>query len=338
MRPSFPLLPLLFITLASACSQNPHVDEATPTAVTAAAAVQTPVTPDDPQDIVADRDHDGVLDPADECPDVAGPAENNGCPYNNDEDYDGDGVIDTDDECPVVPGPITNDGCPDFGSDRDGDFVPDANDFCPNLPGQVYYDGCPFDIDREDRDRDGVLDRFDECPYLPGPRFNKGCPVQGRDRDHDGTPDYRDDCPLVPGPHSHRGCPYPRKEERKVLLEVKESLKFDFDKATIKESSFPALERLVAFMKKYPGSQLKMVGHTDEVGTTQYNQDLSEARVYSVKRYLTAHGISAGRIEVHAKGETQPLVRTDGLRGNALAAAQAKNRRVDMSIRYVTAE
>jgi outer membrane protein OmpA-like peptidoglycan-associated protein len=57
-----------------------------------------------------DADGDGVKDSEDECPNEAGPAENNGCPF---EDRDNDGVLDKDDECPDVAGTVENNGCPE---------------------------------------------------------------------------------------------------------------------------------------------------------------------------------------------------------------------------------
>src|SRR5690606_1185189 len=57
-----------------------------------------------------DSDNDGVLDKDDNCPEEAGPIENNGCPW---PDTDGDGVLDKDDNCPNVPGTVTNKGCPE---------------------------------------------------------------------------------------------------------------------------------------------------------------------------------------------------------------------------------
>ena len=83
-----------------------------------------------------DTDGDGILDKYDECPDVPGLAEFNGCP-----DTDGDGIPDHLDECPDVPGPKENKGCP--WPDRDGDGVPDHLDKCPDVPGPASNNGCP---------------------------------------------------------------------------------------------------------------------------------------------------------------------------------------------------
>jgi OmpA-OmpF porin, OOP family len=84
----------------------------------------------------SDRDHDGIPDELDKCPDEPGPKENDGCP---DVDTDGDGVPDREDACPREPGSRELDGCPD----RDGDQIPDREDKCPDEPGPAENDGCP---------------------------------------------------------------------------------------------------------------------------------------------------------------------------------------------------
>lgn len=83
-----------------------------------------------------DKDKDGILDKDDECPNVWGLKEFNGCP-----DTDGDGIEDRKDDCPTVPGPKENNGCP--WPDRDGDTVLDKDDDCPDVPGLVELKGCP---------------------------------------------------------------------------------------------------------------------------------------------------------------------------------------------------
>ncbi|MCL2723387.1 MAG: OmpA family protein [Polyangiaceae bacterium] len=96
-----------------------------------------------------DRDHDGIVDRDDACPDVPGvpstDPKKNGCPP----DTDGDGINDIEDACPKTPGirtnnPATN-GCPD--PDRDKDGIPNVDDACPDEPGPRDPDparsGCP---------------------------------------------------------------------------------------------------------------------------------------------------------------------------------------------------
>ena len=81
-----------------------------------------------------DRDHDGVVDKDDLCPDVFGLATLGGCP-----DADGDGVPDHLDKCPKVAGSPDMEGCPD----SDGDGIPDHLDRCPNVKGVASMQGCP---------------------------------------------------------------------------------------------------------------------------------------------------------------------------------------------------
>lgn len=138
-----------------------------------------------------DRDGDGVADSADACPDQPGSPLAQGCP-----DADSDGVRDNADACPREPGTAERNGCPVPG-DADGDGVVDANDACPREPGSPSARGCP------DNDDDGIVDRDDACPDAPGTPGLSGCP----DRDGDGVRDVVDLCPDVPGPASNAGCP-----------------------------------------------------------------------------------------------------------------------------------
>jgi len=111
-----------------------------------------------------DTDGDGVADKDDQCPEEAGPAENNGCPWG---DTDADGVNNNDDMCPNEYGYAANNGCP--WPDADGDGVADKDDACPDQPGPAENNGCPW----PDTDGDGILDKDDPCPTEMGPN---GCP------------------------------------------------------------------------------------------------------------------------------------------------------------------
>jgi len=113
-----------------------------------------------------DSDGDGIYDKFDECPDIPGLPEHNGCP-----DSDGDGIPDHLDECPDEPGLPEFNGCPD----TDGDGIPDHLDDCPLEPGPEEFNGCP------DSDGDGIPDHLDDCPDVPGPKSNNGCPEEDVD-------------------------------------------------------------------------------------------------------------------------------------------------------------
>lgn len=86
-------------------------------------------------------------------------------------DIDGDGIPDPLDSCPEVAGSAICRGCPANDSDNDG--VADCNDLCPDTPGSPRDFGCPS----EDTDGDGVNNDKDKCPDDPGPKENCGCPI-----------------------------------------------------------------------------------------------------------------------------------------------------------------
>ncbi len=102
---------------------------------------------------------------------------------------------------------------------------------------------------------------------------------------------------------------------------------FDFDKTAIKPDGAKILDRLIAFLKENSDKKVDLEGHTDSVGTEQYNQGLSERRTASVKDYVTTRGVDAGRISARGFGETKPIA------DNKTAEGRAKNRRVEVKVR-----
>jgi outer membrane protein OmpA-like peptidoglycan-associated protein len=101
---------------------------------------------------------------------------------------------------------------------------------------------------------------------------------------------------------------------------------FDFDKATLKSESFPELNRIVTLMNERPTMQVEIAGHTDPIGTNDYNMGLSERRAKSVGQYIIEKGISSGRITIVFYGETMLIDLSNSKAGNA------KNRRVEFKI------
>jgi OmpA-OmpF porin, OOP family len=89
------------------------------------------------------------------------------------------------------------------------------------------------------------------------------------------------------------------------------SIFFDFDKAVLKPESFPELDRVVQMMSERPTIVIEVAGHTDNIGTVAYNQNLSERRANAVKKYLTSKGIDVVRITAVGYGETKPIVSND---------------------------
>jgi len=268
-----------------------------------------------------DTDGDGVPNRKDKCPNTPAGVyvDMKGCPF----DTDSDGLPDYQDKCPDVNGLPALQGCPD----TDGDGVADNDDKCPNTPLAVDVDatGCPLD-----GDGDGVADYLDKCPgTLAGVTVDaNGCPL---DRDNDGVPDFQDRCPDRAGAASNHGCPEIPAEKKKILNEATKYLSFDFNKATLKLTSYPRLEQIVQILSDYPDYSLSIAGHTDNVGDDAYNLHLSYERAASARQYILSKGLPAERIESRGYGETKPIA------DNATAAGQALNRRVDFAP-YLTGE
>ncbi|MBL7874499.1 MAG: OmpA family protein, partial [Cyclobacteriaceae bacterium] len=101
---------------------------------------------------------------------------------------------------------------------------------------------------------------------------------------------------------------------------------FDFDKYNLKPESFPELNRIIALMNERPTLEVEIAGHTDPVGTGEYNMLLSERRAKSVTRYLVSKGISEKRITTSYFGETRLIDTSNTPEGNR------KNRRVEFKI------
>ena len=101
---------------------------------------------------------------------------------------------------------------------------------------------------------------------------------------------------------------------------------FDFNKATVRKPDDADLQKAIAFIKKYPSSQISLVGFTDSVGSDAYNLKLSERRAEAVKDYLVKHGIDASRIQTSGRGKADPVA------DNKTDKGRAENRRVEVQI------
>jgi outer membrane protein OmpA-like peptidoglycan-associated protein len=99
---------------------------------------------------------------------------------------------------------------------------------------------------------------------------------------------------------------------------------FDFDKATIKPDSEPALQKMKALFDSDKDYKAEIGGHTDNVGDRNYNRKLSGRRAEAVKNWLTAHGVAAARLSSQGYGDAMPLVPND------TADHRARNRRVEL--------
>ncbi|MFH1493210.1 MAG: OmpA family protein, partial [Pseudomonadota bacterium] len=96
----------------------------------------------------------------------------------------------------------------------------------------------------------------------------------------------------------------------------------------------------VGKMKEYPQVEVVLVtGHADRIGSDAYNQKLSQRRADAVKEYLVAQGVETNRIETAAKGESEPVVSCDDVKGKVsgknkkLVECLQPNRRVMVEVK-----
>ncbi len=101
---------------------------------------------------------------------------------------------------------------------------------------------------------------------------------------------------------------------------------FETGKSTLKPSSFKELNELVEVMKNKKGMEIEIAGHTDNVGNTEKNMELSLDRAKAVRNYLIKHGIAANRVTAKGYGDTQPVASNDTAEG------RKKNRRTEVRI------
>ncbi len=101
---------------------------------------------------------------------------------------------------------------------------------------------------------------------------------------------------------------------------------FEFDRSALADDSFPELKRVVELLTDNPGLEIEIGGHTDSVGSTSYNQRLSERRAKAVFDYLVENGIASERVVSRGFGEGKPVA------GNDTSEGRAENRRVEFKI------
>ena len=107
---------------------------------------------------------------------------------------------------------------------------------------------------------------------------------------------------------------------------VMKNIFFDLDSYVLKPESKIELDELTALLKDNPSLQIEIGGHTDNTGTSEYNQKLSENRSITVKDYLVKNGLNTKRITSKGYGETQPIASNDTDKGRAL------NRRTEFKV------
>lgn len=148
---------------------------------------------------------------------------------------------------------------------------------------------APMAAPELDSDGDGVVDRLDRCPGTPpGTRVNAN------------------------------GCP-------DILLTLT-GINFKFDSSVIEPASEQILQQAVQTLNEVSAVDIRIVGHTDSVGSDAYNQALSQRRADAVQAYLINRGIAASRLSSEGMGESMPVAPNDTDEG------RYQNRRVELHV------
>jgi outer membrane protein OmpA-like peptidoglycan-associated protein len=116
-----------------------------------------------------------------------------------------------------------------------------------------------------------------------------------------------------------------RETARGLVLNLPDIL-FDFNKATLVPQAREILSKVAGILLVAKGYRLSVEGHTDSIGSEEYNQKLSDKRAQAVHDYLISSGLSSSIISTRGFGKTQPIA------DNSTAAGRQKNRRVEIVI------
>lgn len=113
---------------------------------------------------------------------------------------------------------------------------------------------------------------------------------------------------------------------RQLRATLEEMVFFDYDEAAIRIDTRSRLEAKLEILRDHPGVHLRLEGHADERGTSEYNIALGNERAESVVRFLTGYGLEGSRFMSVSYGEESPIARGSN------EAAWAQNRRVEFVI------
>jgi outer membrane protein OmpA-like peptidoglycan-associated protein len=116
-----------------------------------------------------------------------------------------------------------------------------------------------------------------------------------------------------------------RETARGLIVNISDVL-FDFDKYTLKPGAREKLAKVSGILLAYPGLKIQLEGHTDSIGSDEYNMKLSQERADSVEQYLLAQGVSADSLSSVGLGKANPVATND------TDAGRQQNRRVEMVV------
>ncbi|OGI09416.1 MAG: hypothetical protein A2Y40_01970 [Candidatus Margulisbacteria bacterium GWF2_35_9] len=145
--------------------------------------------------------------------------------------------------------------------------------------------------------------------------FPLNYPTHIVDSDHDSVGNYLDQCPNTPfgSEVDERGC----------FTKINLNINFKTDKYDVEERYYTRIQEFVKFLKDNPELKVRIEGHTDNVGSKEYNQKLSENRARSVAEFIYGLGIKQSQVSYIGFGLTQAVADNDTEEGRAI------NRRIE---------
>jgi len=124
----------------------------------------------------------------------------------------------------------------------------------------------------------------------------------------------------------------PVKEEVVAETYMIKPIFFDFDSYALSSNAKNKLDGIAALMKRFPSVELKITGHTDALGSLEYNQALSRKRAKAVSDYLASKGIDLTRLNIIGAGETDPVAINRTANNQDSPKGRALNRRVQFTV------
>ena len=240
-------------------------------------------------------------------------------------DTDGDGLNDGDEVNKYKTDPLKADT--DGDGLKDGDEVKYKSDpLKTDTDGDGVSDGAEVnqyktDPAKEDTDGDGLSDGVEVNKYKTDPLKI--------DTDGGGVADGAE---VKAGTNPLESKDDIAKATTTIILEkgkkiILRGVNFETNKATLTQNSKNILEIAYNALVTNPDVQVEISGHTDSVGSDEYNRALSLRRAQAVKNWLVQKGIDGNRLKTIGKGETEPVS------SNNTSAGRAENRRIEFYVR-----
>jgi outer membrane protein OmpA-like peptidoglycan-associated protein len=115
------------------------------------------------------------------------------------------------------------------------------------------------------------------------------------------------------------------KTEHGTLITLEDIL-FEYDEAILRPAGWELVSTIGHYVTQNPGITVRVEGHTDNVGSTEYNMQLSKRRAETVRNVLRARGVESSRISVENYGESKPIA------DNETEEGRRQNRRVEVTL------